>query len=65
MITPGTIVVTPSSRTGMMNEWSTSLVPSFVVPVASKFAAAICEPLVGQREHAGEAARPHGADRRR
>ena len=31
----------------MMNEWSSSLVPSLVVPVSSKFAAAICEPLVG------------------
>ena len=31
----------------MMNEWSTSFVPSLVVPVSSKLAAAICEPLVG------------------
>ena len=32
----------------MKNEWSSSLVPSLVVPVSSKLAAAICEPLVGR-----------------
>ena len=48
MITPGTAVVMANTRTGRMNEWSNNFVPSFVVPVSSKFAAAICDPFVGR-----------------
>ena len=41
------MVIAASTSVGMKKEWSTSLVPSLVVPVWSKLAAAIWEPLVG------------------
>ena len=47
MTAPTTIVVTDSTSIGTKKLWSSSLVPSFVVPVRSKFAAAIWVPLAG------------------
>ena len=44
---PTAIVVTDMTSIGTKKLWSISLVPSFVVPVRSKFAAAICVPLAG------------------
>ena len=41
------MVVTDSTSIGTKKLWSSSLVPSLVVPVRSKFAAAIWVPLAG------------------
>ena len=48
MSAPTATVVTDRTSIGTKKLWSSSLVPSFVVPVASKFAAAIWVPLAGR-----------------
>ena len=45
---PVSAVTTQQICSGSWNEWSTTLLPRFVVPVSSASAAAICVPFAGR-----------------